>query len=326
MKEADGEPPVRESIRQQLYVAPEEAGERVDRYVVRHLPELSRATVQRLLASGEILVNHAPVKASYRLEEGDRVDVALPMPTVPEPEPLPLDIVYEDPYLAVLNKPAGLVVHPAHGHAGGTLLNALLARYPELQAWPVEEGWPGLVHRLDRDTSGLLIIARTPEARDALRVQFKARTVSKIYLALVIGQPRLERARIEAPIARHPQDRKRMAVVKEGGRPASTEYRVLEYLGGYALLEVQPETGRTHQIRVHLAAIGYPVAGDRLYGPPRQRLPLDRLFLHASRLTFYHPISGQEIMFTALLPPDLQAILDKLRESVHSRRTLSCEK
>ncbi len=305
----------RVSIGSQFVVAPDEVGERLDRYVAQHMPELSRAAVQRLIAAGEITVNHAPAKASYRLEEGDLVEVMLPPPAAakPEPQPIPLDIVYEDDCLVVLNKPAGLVVHPAHGHAAGTLLNALLARYPELRAWPPEEGWPGLVHRLDRDTSGLLVVARTPEARAALRAQFRARTVHKIYLALVIGQPRLERARIEAPIGRDPHERKRMAVVSEGGREASTEYRVLERLGDYALLEVQPETGRTHQIRVHLAAIGHPVVGDRVYGPARQRLALGRLFLHAARLTFRHPATGGEMTFTAPLPAELEAVLERLR-------------
>ena len=300
--------------REALTVEPPESGERLDRYVARHVPRLSRAAVQRLIAQGEILVNHAPAKASYRLEEGDLVEVILP-PAAPEPQPetRALDIIYEDPLLAVLNKPAGLVVHPAHGHAEGTLLNALLARYPELRTWPEEEGWPGLVHRLDRDTSGVLAVARTPEARASLRVQFKARQVRKVYWALVIGRPKLAQARIDSPIARDPAQRKRMAVVREGGRPACTEYKVLEYLGNYALLEVRPETGRTHQIRVHLAAIGYPVAGDRVYGPQRQRLSLDRLFLHATELTLRHPKTGEEMTFSAPLPPELEGVLRELR-------------
>lgn len=300
---------------ERLSVAPADEGERLDRYVARHLPQLSRAAVQRLIGAQAVLVNRAPARPSYRVEAGDLVQVALPAPGAvePEPEAIALNLLYEDAALAVLDKPAGLVVHPAHGHVRGTLLNALLARYPELQAWPAEEGWPGLVHRLDRDTSGVLVVARTRQARDALRAQFKARQVGKVYLALVLGRPRLERARIEAPIGRDERDRKRMAVVTEGGREAVTEYRVREYLGDYTLLEVRPQTGRTHQIRVHLAAVGHPVAGDRVYGLARQRLGLGRAFLHAAEITFRHPLSGQEVTFSAPLPCDLQAVLEGLK-------------
>lgn len=300
---------------ERLTVASAEEGERLDRFVALRLPQLSRAAAQRLIESANVLVNHAPAKPSHRLEGGDLVEVTLPPPaTEPQAQAMPLDVVYEDEALAVLNKPAGLVVHPAHGRAAGTLLNGLLFRYPELRDWPPEEGFPGLVHRLDRDTSGLLLVARTPAVRAALRAQFKAAQVRKVYLALVIGRPRLERACIEAPIGRDPRQRKRMAVLEEGGKQAVSEYRVLERLGDYTLLEVRPQTGRTHQIRVHLAAIGHPVAGDRVYGPQRQRLALDRLFLHAAQLTFRHPVTGEELALDAPLPPGLQAVLDRLRQ------------
>jgi 23S rRNA pseudouridine1911/1915/1917 synthase len=304
------------SAQERLVVAAADQGERLDRYVARRLPRLSRAAAQRLIESGDIVVNQATAKPSYRVAEGDLVEVSLPPPAAepePRPEAMPLDVVYEDEALVVLNKPAGLVAHPAHGHAAGTLLNGLLARYPELRAWPPEEGFPGLVHRLDRDASGLLLIARTPAARAALRAQFKATEVRKVYLALVIGRPRPERARIEAPIGRDPRRRKRMAVMREGGKAAATGYRVLEHLRSYTLLEVRPETGRTHQIRVHLSAIGHPIAGDRVYGPQRQRLGLDRLFLHAAQLTFRHPASGEEMTFTAPLPEELEAVLVEAR-------------
>ncbi len=302
------------SVTQRLEVTPEEEGQRLDRYVAGRLMGLSRATVQKLIDEGHVLVNHAPAKASYRVAEGDMVEVALrPAEREPEAVPIPLDVLYEDGAIVVLNKPAGLVVHPAHGHVSDTLVNALLARYPELRSWPAEEGFPGLVHRLDRDTSGVLLVARTVPVRDALRAQFKAGTVRKVYLALVIGRPRLNRARIEAPVARDERERKRMAVVSEGGREAITEYEVLEPLGNYTLVEVRPVTGRTHQIRVHLAAIGHPVVGDRVYGPERQRLALDRVFLHAAELTFRHPISGDEMTFRAPLPPELEEVLRQLR-------------
>jgi len=295
-------------------VAPEEQGERLDRFLARRLPEFSRSAIQRLIEAGQVTVNHAPVKASYRVEAEDLVEVAVPAAAAPAPaaQEIPLQVIYEDQALAVIDKPAGLVVHPAHGHAAGTLWNGLLARYPELASWPPEEGWPGLVHRLDRDTSGLLVVARTPQARDALRMQFKTSQVRKVYLALVIGRPAHAQARIDSPIARDPHDRKRMAVV-EGGRRAITDYKVLEYLGDYTLLEVRPLTGRTHQIRVHLAAIGHPVAGDRVYGPARQRLGLARLFLHAAELTFRHPTTGQEMTFSTPLPDELQKVLRQLR-------------
>ncbi len=303
------------STLERLVVAPEEGGERLDRYVARHLSGLSRAAVQRLIESGDILVNHAPARSSYSLATGDLVEVSVPPPPpAPEAEPVALEIIYEDAALAVLNKPAGLVVHPAHGHEAGTLYNGLRARYPELATWPPEDGWPGLVHRLDRDTSGVLVVARTPAVRDALRAQFKAAQVRKVYLALVNGRPKLDRALIEAPIGRDPRERKRMAVVPEGGKPAVTEYEVLEQLGDYALLEVRPKTGRTHQIRVHLSAIGHPVAGDRVYGPQRRGLALGRLFLHAARLTFRHPVSDEDVTFSAPLPPELQTVLDGLRQ------------
>jgi len=303
-------------MQERLVVAPEEVGERLDRFVARRLPALSRSAVQRLVEAGSILVNHAPAKPSYRMEDGDEVQVTVPAPSVhaPAAQGILLQVIYEDAALAVLNKPAGLVVHPAHGHEAGTLWNGLMARYPELATWPTEEGWPGLVHRLDRDTSGVLLVARTPEARDALRAQFKAAQVSKVYLALVIGRPEHERARIDSPIGRDPRERKRLAVL-EGGRQAITDYGVLEYLGDYTLLEVHPLTGRTHQIRVHLAAIGHPVVGDRVYGPGRQKLRLRRLFLHAAELTFRHPVTGQEMTFNAPLPGELEEVLAELRRT-----------
>ncbi|MGQ9683328.1 MAG: RluA family pseudouridine synthase [Anaerolineae bacterium] len=304
---------------ERLIVGVEAAGQRLDRFLAESAGAASRTTWQRRIAAGEVLVNHVPARAGYRVAAGDVIEVA-PAPETPAKAggpatpALALTVIYEDGELAVLDKPAGLVIHPAHGHATGTLADALLHRFPDLAGWPAEEGYPGVVHRLDRDTSGVLLVARTPAARDALRAQFKAGTVRKVYWALVIGHPKQRRARIEAPIARDPAERKRMAVVPHG-RPAATEYHVLEHLGSYSLLEVRPQTGRTHQIRVHLAAIGHPIAGDRVYGPQRQRLALPRMFLHARQITFCHPATGREMTFQAPLPADLAQPLDQLRAS-----------
>jgi 23S rRNA pseudouridine1911/1915/1917 synthase len=233
------------------------------------------------------------------------------VPTELAPEAIPLDIVYEDADLIVVNKPAGLVVHPAAGHAHGTLVHAILARCPDL-AGIGGALRPGIVHRLDRDTSGLIVIAKNDAAQFALQRQFKNRTVEKVYLALVEGIPHQLHGRIEAPIGRDPRHRQRMAVVAHGGRPAQTDYRVVEVLGHHALIEVRPRTGRTHQIRVHLASLGYPVAGDRVYGRQRRLPALSRQFLHAWRLTLDLPSTGERRTFAASLPPDLRAVLRDL--------------
>jgi 23S rRNA pseudouridine1911/1915/1917 synthase len=248
------------------------------------------------------------------------MQVVVHMPPSPSddvvPQPIPLDVVYEDNDLLVVNKPAGMVVHPAHGHREGTLVNALLARYPSLVAGDV--GRPGIVHRLDQDTSGLMVVAKTELALEHLRRQFKSREVQKIYLALVHGRPSAPEGVIEAPLGRNPRQRKRMAVVA-GGRPARTRYRLLEDLGDYSLLAVSLETGRTHQIRVHLAWLGVPVAGDRVYGRERgvrrawRDMGLGRQFLHAWQLSFERPGDKGVASLEAPLPSDLQGVLTALR-------------
>ncbi len=298
----------------------EEGGLRLDRFLTDRLGGLSRSAVQRLTAEEQVTVNGRPVKAGYKVRPGDVVAVDLPAeePQKPTAEAIPLAVVYEDETLLVVDKPAGMVVHPAPGHPGGTLVNALLARYPELAT--DGEGWPGIVHRLDRDTSGLLLVAKEEKGRLALQRQFKARRVRKFYLALLDGCLQPPRGRIEAPLGRDPHRRQRFAVVP-GGREAITEYRVLEPFtrragpsaGDYTLVEAEPKTGRTHQIRVHFASIGHPVVGDRVYGRRRPALPVPRQFLHAWRLEFTHPLSGQRVELEAPLPPDLGAVLDLLR-------------
>jgi 23S rRNA pseudouridine1911/1915/1917 synthase len=296
-----------------LQLTVNEGGERVDKYVAAEFPSLSRSQVQDLISRGLVTINGMQVKPSQRLKEGDSVDVIVPPVEEAElvPEPMPLRIVYEDQDLVVVDKPPGLVVHPAAGHRRGTLLNALLARYPDL---PLDqEERPGIVHRLDKDTSGLIVVARRREAREDLRAQFKAREVLKVYLALVDGVVEPTKGVIEASIGRDSRDRKRMAIVQSGGRKAVTEFRVLERLGEYTLLDTRPRTGRTHQVRVHLSFLGHPVVGDSVYGRRKQHLGLERQFLHAHRLAFRHPSSGRKVDLVSELPPDLERVLETLR-------------
>ncbi len=295
--------------------------DRLDRFLAAQVPELSRSAAQRLIEAGQVTVNGEPVKASYKTRPGDRVVVLLPgdEPLKLVAEAIPLQIVYEDTDLLVVDKPAGMVVHPAPGHSSGTLVNALLARYPELAVAGGDR--PGIVHRLDRDTSGLIVVARNDRTRRALQRQFKERQVHKAYLALLEGHLQPAWGRIEAPIGRDPHHRQRMTVLP-GGREALTEYHVLEQFahsvgpaaGDYSLVEAEPLTGRTHQIRVHFASIGHPVVGDAVYGRRRSRLAVPRQFLHARRLAFKHPRTGQRLEFEAPLPADLAAILALLRE------------
>ena len=287
----------------------DEPGTRLDKYVSEKCPELSRTQTQKLISDGYIKVNDRIVKAGLKLSVGDRLIVNLPppAPTSLLPEAIPVAIVYQDDDLLVIDKPAGLVVHPAPGHSSHTLVNAILSHLPRLAD---SGGWPrpGIVHRLDKDTSGLMVVAKNSTAHLNLSSQFKSRSVSKAYLALVKGRLTPEDGAIEAPIGRDRHHRERMAVVTEDkGRQARTQYHVINYLGNYSLLEIKTETGRTHQIRVHLMAIGYPVMGDKVYGI--QSPHLSRQFLHASRLGFALPSSGEYVEFTSELPPDLQQAL-----------------
>lgn len=298
-----------------LELAVEEGGERVDRYVAERVPALSRARVQRLIEEGAVTVGGAVRKASYKVQPGDLVLVRVPPPAPLEltPEPMPLEVIYEDDDLVAINKPAGLVVHPSPGHPSGTLVHALLAHCPTLSTMGGTLR-PGIVHRLDKDTSGLILIAKHDEAHSHLKSQFKGRAVSKVYLALVEGELTPPRGRVEAPVGRDPHKRKHMRVVSvsEGGREAVTEYRVLEVLEGKTLVEVHPVTGRTHQVRVHLSALGHPVVGDRVYGFRRRQPGLDRQFLHAWKLTFHLPSTAEPITLVAPLPADLRQVLREL--------------
>lgn len=296
---------------------PEEAGERLDRVLAARFPQLSRAQLQRLIRSGAITVNDAVVRPAYRLTPGDRITVTFPEEPTVRPESLPLDIIYEDEYLLVVNKPAGMVVHPAARMVSGTLVNALLAHCSQV----ADVGGPdraGIVHRLDRETSGLIVVAKNSEVHASLQRQFQRRLVRKTYVALVEGEVHPREGIVEVPIGRDPKDRTRMAVSRTG-RPAVTQYRVVEFFPQYTLLEVRPHTGRTHQIRVHLAWLGYPVVGDRVYGRRRQTLLPDRHFLHARELAFTHPITGEKLVLSAPLPPELAALLNRMRREKGTR-------
>ena len=284
-------------------------GVRLDKYATEKCPELTRTRVQKLIADGHITVNNHTAKAGLKLNLGDKVNIIIP-PTTPSPllpETLPLNIVYEDNDLLVIDKPAGLTIHPAPGHYSHTLVNAILSYLPNLPDTG-DSLRPGIVHRLDKDTSGLMMVAKNSAAQTNLIGQFKAHSVVKAYLVLAKGHLTPDSGLIEAPIGRDPRNRKRMAVVAEG-REARTQYQVIRYIGNYTLLEVRPETGRTHQIRVHLSAIGYPVVGDTIYGAKSAQV--SRQFIHASRLGFHLPATGEYVEFTSELPPDLaQALKD----------------
>ncbi len=289
------------------------SGERLDVFLARRCQDISRSHAQALIEQGLVTVGGRPAKPSQRLSQGENVLLRLPPkePAELQPEIIPLIVVYRDADVMVIDKPPGLTVHPAPGHSSGTLVNALLAIAPELGELR-DKLRPGIVHRLDKDTSGLMVIAKTERARLDLIDQMKKREVHKVYLALVYGVPKPAEGLIEAPIGRHPVNRKKMAIVPNG-REAQTRYRVREVLDGYSLLEVEPITGRTHQIRVHMAAVGHAVVGDATYG---KRSPLvARQFLHAHRLGFLLPGSFRTVEFESPLPPDLGEALQQARGS-----------
>lgn len=294
--------------------------ERFDKLVHTHLPKLSRMQVQELIRNGKVLVNGEPAKPGVKFKGGELVRIEVPDTEANTmiPEDMPLDILYEDDNIIVLNKPAGLVVHPGTGHFTGTLVHGLLAKYPDLAELAEEEDENeervGIVHRLDKDTSGLMVVARTMEALRSLNNQFMERTVSKRYIAMTERTPKTLTGIIDAPIGRDPRNRKRMAV-QANGRPARTQYEVtdVDFTGGQALMNVTIFTGRTHQIRVHMAFIGAPVVGDPMYGFSKRRIALNRHFLHATHLAFDHPITQERMAFDVPLPDELTKVLAELR-------------
>jgi 23S rRNA pseudouridine1911/1915/1917 synthase len=293
-------------------VGEEQAGMRLDVAVASADPDLSRTLARALIDGGQVRVGGNVCKPAYRLVPGDVVVVTVePPPSLSAaPEALPLQVVYQDADMAVIDKPAGLVVHPAPGHPGGTLANGLVGMFPQSAGVGGEER-PGIVHRLDKDTSGLIAVALSPAGQMSLQAQIADRSAERRYLALVSGTMSPVEGVIEAPIGRDERHRKRMAVHGAAARPARTRYRVVRICSGYTLLEAKLDTGRTHQIRVHLAAIGHPVAGDSVYGGPT--VPnLDRQFLHAYRLALRIPSTGERLTFAADLPADLRSVLDQL--------------
>lgn len=301
---------------QSIELTLEAAGERIDKALAAVWPDFSRSQWQQLIVEGQVTLKGRPVKASLRLEGGERVIVTMPEMVEARliAEPIPLDIRYEDDDCILINKPAGMVVHPSTGHEKGTLVNAVLDHCPDIRGVGSEVR-PGIVHRLDKDTSGLILVAKNEAALRFLQSQFKARTVEKSYLALVEGRIQPPSALIDAPLARDPNKRKKMSVMPiESGeaRAAQTFYTTITTYDDHSLVECSPRTGRTHQIRVHLAYIGHPIVGDKIYGRRKQRLALNRHFLHAARLVFRRPSDGQHLEFRSELPLELQALLDGL--------------
>jgi 23S rRNA pseudouridine1911/1915/1917 synthase len=293
-----------------------DAGRRLDLVLQQRMPQFSRSRIQEWIKTGRVRVNGAAARASHLVRAGEAMEVepAEPPPLDATPEDIPLAVLYEDDDLVAIDKPAGMVVHAGAGVHSGTLVNALLNRFRTLSGVGGAQR-PGIVHRLDRFTSGIILVAKNDAAHRALAAQFSGRQVEKVYLALVHGAVKQERGRIERPIARDPVHRTRMTARLDSGRAAWSEYHVLRRFPGFTLLEVKIGTGRTHQIRVHLSSIGHPVVGDALYGAPARIAgmpPLGRYFLHSHRIRFHQPASGEELVLTSPLPPELESWLQNL--------------
>ena len=326
-------PPELSEIPSEFTVKARMVGKRIDAYLSSRYPDYSRSVMQKVIDADAVLVNGRPVKASYKVRLDDTIRVWLPelADEAPVPEDIPIEVVYEDEAFTLVNKPAGMVVHPAKGHWTGTLVNALQFHYDTLSTVGGELR-PGIVHRLDRDTTGLLLVAKDDHAHRKLAAQFEQRTIHKEYLALVSGTPERDSDYIERPIGFHPTNREKMAIrtPEDGGKEAVTYYEVLERFRGYALVRCKPQTGRTHQIRVHLAHVGLPVLADKAYsgrshltladllGPSASPDPspvlISRQALHAHTLRLTHPLNGDALEFTAPLPEDMGRMLEALRE------------
>ncbi len=294
----------------------EDIGKRIDVFVSDNFESLSRSAVQKLIGDGGITVNGKEIKANYKLRNNDEIYIEIPAPVEVDiaPEDIPLDILYEDNDVIVVNKPKDMVVHPAAGHFSGTLVNALMFHCKDNLSGINGELRPGIVHRIDKDTSGILMIAKNDNAHRSLAHQLAEHSITRIYYAVVFGNIKEDEGTVDKEIGRNPKDRKKMAIVTSGGRRAVTHYKVLERFGKYTFIQAQLETGRTHQIRVHMASISHPLLGDLVYGPDKQPFSIkDGQVLHAGVLGFIHPVSGEYMEFRSPLPEGFEKILTKLR-------------
>jgi len=302
-----------------IFVKAEESGDRVDALLAQYVEELTRSAAARLITEGRVLLKGEPVKKNYKCNSGDEFAVCLPPPQEVElkPQNIPLDIVWEDDDLVVVNKPRGMVVHPAPGHPDGTLVNALMYYCGDSLSGIGGEKRPGIVHRIDKDTSGLIIVAKTDFAHLRLSAQLSDRSLSREYEAVVRGGFREDSGTVDAPIGRHPTDRKRMAVTDKNSRHAVTHWEVIERYRGYTHVRCQLETGRTHQIRVHMAHLGHPLLGDYTYGSPSPEKGLEGQCLHARRLRFVHPRTGEKIVVETELPEYFKDVLARLSTHIN---------
>lgn len=300
-----------------FFVDEQSKGTRIDVYLSQMLDDCSRSFVQKLIDENKVLVNSKVIKSNYKLRCKDIIDVDIPEPLAIEivPENITLDILYEDKDVIVINKEQGMVVHPSHGHYSGTVVNALLYHCGDELSGINGVMRPGIVHRIDKDTSGVLMIAKTNIAHQKLAMQLKEHSITRKYNAIVYNNIKDDTGTVDAPIGRHSVDRKKMAVTNKNSKNAVTHYRVIERFGKYTFIEVQLETGRTHQIRVHMSSIGYPLVGDEIYGPKNQKFKLNGQMLHARVLGFIHPITGEYMEFEASIPEYFQKFLNDLRNS-----------
>ena len=326
-------PPSLSATPTEFAVKPRMVGKRIDAYLSNRYQDYSRSVIQKVIEAGAVLINGSPPKASYKVRLDDRITIWLPelSDDAPVPEDIPIPVIHEDDKLVVVNKPPGMVTHPAKGNWSGTLVNALQFHFDKLSTTAGDHR-PGIVHRLDRDTSGLLIVAKCDQAHKLLAAQFEARTIAKQYLAIVRGEPSRDSDFIEKPIGPHPIDRERMAIrpPEDGGKEAATFYEVLERFGGHALVRCRPKTGRTHQIRVHLTHIGHPIVADKMYagqsrltvgdlGGEGDEVLIERQALHAHRLEFVDPSTNQRIKLEAPIPEDMARTIEALRLAMKRR-------